>query len=67
MTSEALDFWEQMFRESGDQGWPQAYIAIPTPAYDSDRLAIKAAAKKNGFARVLFTGDKQNVHYCRYI
>lgn len=62
-----MTFWEAMFAESESQGWPQAAIAIPLVAYKADRRAIAKTAKKHGFERARFTGDKTLVHYIRFV
>ena len=64
---DAVTFWEAMFKESEQQGWPQAYIAIPKVAYRKDKRVIEKIAKEHGFSRVLFTGDKSHTHFCRYV
>ena len=62
-----LEFWKLMFKESSDQGWPQALICIPQDAYRHDKRQIEDVAREHGFSRMLVTGDKKNEYFCRYV
>lgn len=56
-----------VFEATADLDWPQPFVSVPRDLFNVDRDDIVKAARRHGFSRMIATGDKNNVVFCRYV